>query len=87
MVYYVEDDTNIRELTVYALTQAGIAAKGCADDAEFRQACSEEIPDVVLLDIMLPDTDGMAILARTPSLTPFVRSTGVPTTILPSPLG
>jgi two-component system alkaline phosphatase synthesis response regulator PhoP len=71
MVYYVEDDTNIRELTVYALTQAGIAAKGCADDAEFRQACSEEIPDVVLLDIMLPDTDGMAILARirhTPAL-------------------
>lgn len=71
MVYYVEDDTNIRELTVYALTQAGIAARGCADDAEFRQACSEEIPDVVLLDIMLPDTDGMAILARirhTPAL-------------------
>ena len=64
MVYYVEDDTNIRELTVYALTQAGIEAKGCADDAEFRQACSEELPSAVLLDIMLPDTDGLAILAR-----------------------
>lgn len=64
MVYYVEDDTNIRELTVYALTQAGIAARGCADDAEFRKACEEEMPSAVLLDIMLPDTDGLAILTR-----------------------
>ena len=64
MIYYVEDDTNIRELTVYALTQAGLEARGCADDAEFRQACAERLPDAVLLDIMLPDTDGLAILAR-----------------------
>lgn len=64
MVYYVEDDTNIRELTVYALRQAGIEARGCADDAEFRRACKDELPSVVLLDIMLPDTDGLAILAR-----------------------
>lgn len=64
MVYYVEDDTNIRELTVYALTQAGIETRGCADDAEFRQACAERLPEAVLLDIMLPDTDGLAILAR-----------------------
>lgn len=64
MIYYVEDDTNIRELTVYALTQAGIEAKGCADDAEFRRACATELPAAVLLDIMLPDTDGLAILAR-----------------------
>jgi two-component system alkaline phosphatase synthesis response regulator PhoP len=64
MVYYVEDDTNMRELTVYALTQAGIEARGCADDAEFRAACKEQLPSAVLLDIMLPDTDGLAILAR-----------------------
>jgi len=64
MVYYVEDDTNIRELTVYALTQAGIEARGCADDAEFRKACEDQPPSAVLLDIMLPDTDGLAILAR-----------------------
>lgn len=64
MVYYVEDDKNIRELTVYALSQGGIDARGCADDAEFRRACAERKPDAVLLDIMLPDADGLEILAR-----------------------
>ncbi len=64
VVYYVEDDKNIRELTVYALGQGGIEARGCADDAEFRRACAERTPDAVLLDIMLPDADGLEILAR-----------------------
>ncbi len=64
MIYYVEDDKNMRELTVYALTQAGIEARGCADDAEFRRACAERAPDAVLLDIMLPDADGLDVLAR-----------------------
>ena len=64
LVYYVEDDKNIRELTIYALGQGGIDARGCADDAEFRRACAERTPDAVLLDIMLPDADGLAILAR-----------------------
>jgi two-component system alkaline phosphatase synthesis response regulator PhoP len=64
MIYYVEDDTNLRELTIYALTQAGLAAQGCANDAEFRAACADVVPEAVLLDIMLPDTNGMEILSR-----------------------
>ena len=64
MVYYVEDDTNIRELTIYALKQAGIEAEGFSDDAEFRVACAKRVPEAVLLDIMLPDTDGLQILRR-----------------------
>lgn len=64
MVYYVEDDDNIRELTIYALKQAGIEAQGFRDDAEFSVACEERIPDAVLLDIMLPGTNGITILRR-----------------------
>lgn len=64
MVYCVEDDENIRELTLYALKQAGIEALGMADDVEFRAACARQLPDVVMLDIMLPGTDGLEILRR-----------------------
>jgi two-component system alkaline phosphatase synthesis response regulator PhoP len=64
VVYYVEDDDNLRDLTVYALTQAGIKAEGLRDDAEFRAACERQAPDAVLLDIMLPGTDGLKILGR-----------------------
>ena len=53
MVYCVEDDASIRELALYALTQAGIEAEGMANDVEFRAACARRLPDVVMLDIML----------------------------------
>lgn len=62
MIYYVEDDTNIRELALYALRQAGLEAEGFADARSFREACAERLPELVLLDIMLPETDGLALL-------------------------
>ncbi|HIR01927.1 MAG TPA: response regulator transcription factor [Candidatus Aveggerthella stercoripullorum] len=64
MIYYVEDDKNVRELAVYALSHAGIEVEGLADDEEFRAACARRRPDVVVLDIMLPGTDGLEILRR-----------------------
>lgn len=64
MIYYVEDDKNVRELAVYALAHAGIEVEGIADDEEFRAACARRRPDVVVLDIMLPGVDGLAILKR-----------------------
>lgn len=63
-VYCVEDDSNIRELICYTLSSAGFTAEGfeCAED--FFGAISLNIPDIVLLDIMLPDMDGTKILEK-----------------------
>lgn len=62
MIYYVEDDTNIRDLTIYALKQAGFEARGFPCASEFFAACADRTPDLILLDIMLPETDGLEIL-------------------------
>lgn len=59
MIYYVEDDDNIRGLTLYALKQQGTRQRGSRCDSEFKAAVARRVPDAVLLDIMLPDTDGL----------------------------
>jgi two-component system alkaline phosphatase synthesis response regulator PhoP len=64
MIYYVEDDTNIRDLALYALRQSGLEAQGFPDAATFYDALHTRMPDAVLLDIMLPQTDGLQILKR-----------------------
>lgn len=64
MIYYVEDDDNIRGLTLYALKQQGIEAEGFSCDSEFKAEVARRVPDAVLLDIMLPDTDGLEIMRR-----------------------
>ena len=64
MIYCVEDEKNIRELLIYTLETTGFSAKGMADSKELRAALKEELPDLILLDIMLPGEDGYHILDR-----------------------
>lgn len=62
MIYCVEDDESIREMEVYTLRQTGFEAVGFADGAAFFAALREKLPELVLLDVMLPGGDGVSIL-------------------------
>ena len=64
MIYCVEDEKNIRELLIYTLETTGFSARGMANSKELRTALKEELPDLILLDIMLPGEDGYSILER-----------------------
>ena len=64
MIWCVEDDPSIREIEVYALNSTGLEARGFADGEEFWKALEGETPELVLLDVMLPGEDGVAILKR-----------------------
>jgi len=63
-VYIVEDDENIREIVIYALNSAGFEAFGFETGEEFLTALESGSPSLVLLDIMLPEVDGLTILKR-----------------------
>lgn len=62
MIYYVEDDDGIRELVAYTLVQMGMPTRGFSGAGEFWKAMKEERPELILLDVMLPDEDGLHIL-------------------------
>lgn len=64
MIYCIEDDNGIRDLIVYTLTASGYEAKGFADSSEFWTAVKQEIPTLILLDVMLPNEDGISILKK-----------------------
>ena len=64
MIYCVEDEKNIRELLIYTLETTGFSARGMANSKELKDARKEELPDLILLDIMLPGEDGYSILER-----------------------
>lgn len=64
MIYLVEDDANIRELVVYALCSAGLETVGFETPSAFWKAMEETKPNLVLLDIMLPEESGLSILSK-----------------------
>lgn len=64
MIYLVEDDNSIRELVVYTLNITGLQTKGFEKPSLFWSACKDCLPDLILLDIMLPEEDGMQILQK-----------------------
>lgn len=69
LVYIVEDDASIRELEMYALKNSQFEVKGFDSGADFFKAMEKDIPDIILLDIMLPQDDGLKILNK-------IRSSG-----------
>lgn len=64
MIYYVEDETNIRELVLYTLAQTSFEARGFENAEQFYKAMDEALPELILLDVMLPGEDGISILKR-----------------------
>ena len=81
MIYYVEDDVNIRDLLVYALKQTGYEAMGFPEGSAFEKAMAHgPLPDLILLDIMLPgQDDGLALLQKLKS---HQRTMAIPVIIL-----
>ena len=64
MIWCVEDDASIRDIEVYALQATGFEARGFADGDEFWAALHGERPELVVMDVMLPGTDGTELLRR-----------------------
>lgn len=64
MIYFVEDDASIRELVLYTLNNAGLQAEGFELPSAFWAAMEQVRPTLILLDIMLPEEDGLSILRK-----------------------
>ena len=75
MIYLLEDDDSIRKLVLYGLDSQGFQAKGFALPSEFWRAMDAEMPELVLLDIMLPEEDDCPSCA---SSAPGLRPSGCP---------
>lgn len=64
MIYFIEDDRSINEAVFYSLKNSGFGVKGFEKPSDFWKAMKEETPDLILLDIMLPEEDGLQILRK-----------------------
>lgn len=64
MICVVEDDSNIREIEVFAMKNCGFSVMEAGTGKEFWKICEKKIPKLVVLDIMLPDEDGIHILQK-----------------------
>lgn len=62
IIWCVDDDNTIRDIEVYTLTQMGMEASGFADGRAVLTALEKEVPDLIVLDIMMPELDGIAVL-------------------------
>ena len=64
LIYVVEDDKSIQEIESFALTNVGYRVEGFETAKDFYKALEHELPDLILLDIMLPDEDGISVLKK-----------------------
>lgn len=64
MIYFVEDDSSIRELVLYTLNNSGFEAQGFEKPSDFWRAMDRKLPQLIMLDIMLPEEDGLRILKK-----------------------
>lgn len=79
MIYLVEDDDNIRKLVSYALSKEGFEVQGYSDPKEFWKGIETELPELILLDIMLPEEDGLSVLEKLKS---HVKTERIPVIML-----
>ena len=64
MIWCVDDDSTIRDIEVYTLEQTGFKARGFADGISMLEALKTEIPKLIILDIMMPEMDGLEVLKK-----------------------
>lgn len=64
LIYVVEDDKSIQEIETFALQNVGYQVQGFSTAGEFYKAMDKKIPNLVLLDVMLPDEDGLSIVKK-----------------------
>ncbi|MBR5345164.1 MAG: response regulator transcription factor [Clostridia bacterium] len=79
MIYLLEDDASIRKLVIYALQSQGWEAEGFERPSLMREALKDRLPELLLLDIMLPEEDGISVLR---SLRQKHETAGLPVILL-----